>query len=293
MDRQPTSVGPKVPFPIVGVGASAGGLEALTQLLAELPPDTGMAFVLIQHLAPRHPSLLADALARATTMVVGQAKDGERVVPDRVYVIPPDADVAIRAGVLTLVTRKTEARKLHLPVDYFLTSLAEELGKQAIGVVLSGTASDGTEGLRAIKREEGITFAQEPKSAKFDGMPRSAIDAGLVDYVLPVPEIARELLRLSRHPYVSGPSSRPSASDDRILDEIFELVRKALGVDFGEYKAPSLQRRLARRMALLRIESLRDYLALLHDHPEEAGRLYEEVLIHVTSFFGIRTSSRT
>ena len=285
MDRQPTSVGPNVPFPIVGVGASAGGLEALTQLLAELPPDTGMAFVLIQHLAPRHPSLLADALARATTMVVGQAKDGERVVPDRVYVIPPDADVAIRAGVLTLVTRKTEARKLHLPVDYFLASLAEELGKQAIGVVLSGTASDGTEGLRAIKREGGITFAQDPKSAKFDGMPRSAIEAGVVDYVLPAPGIARELHRLSRHPYVSAASSPPSASDDRVLDEIFALVRNALGVDFGEYKAPSLKRRLARRMALLRIERLRDYLALLRDQPEEAVSLYEEVLIHVTSFF--------
>ncbi|HET6984428.1 MAG TPA: CheR family methyltransferase, partial [Myxococcaceae bacterium] len=186
---------------------------------------------------------------------------------------------------LTLMTRKAEARKLHLPVDYFLASLAEELGKQAIGVVLSGTASDGTEGLRAIKREDGITFAQDPTSARFDGMPRSAIGAGVVDYVLPVSEIARELHRLSRHPYVSGAASRPSAGDDRVLDEIFGLVRKALGVDFGEYKAPSLQRRLARRMALLRIESLRDYLALLRDHPEEAGRLYEEVLIHVTSFF--------
>ncbi len=283
--RRPSSVAPTVQFPIVGVGASAGGLEALTQLLAELPPDTGMAFVLIQHLAPTHPSFLADALARATKMVVGQAKDGERVVPDHVYVIPPDADVAIRSGVLTLVTRKTEARKLHLPVDYFLASLAEDLGKQAIGVVLSGMASDGTEGLRAIKREEGITFAQDPESAKFDGMPRSAIDAGVVDYVLPVPEIACEIQRLSRHPYVSGAASRPFASDDRVLEEIFGLVRKALGVNLGEYKAPSLRRRLARRMALLRIESLRDYLALLRDQPEEAGHLFHEVLIHVTSFF--------
>ncbi len=283
--RKSTSIRPNVPFPVVGVGASAGGLEALTQLLAELPSDTGMAFVVIQHLDPTHPSFLADALARATKMVVGQAKDGERVVPDRVYVIPPDADVAIRSGVLRLVTRKTEARKLHLPVDYFLASLAEELGKQAIGVVLSGTGSDGTEGLRAIKREDGITFAQDPKSAKFDGMPRSAIEAGVVDYVSPVPEIARELHRLSRHPYLSGAASRPSASDDNAVNEIFGLVRSALGVDFGEYKASSLQRRLARRMALLRIENLRDYLALLRDHPEEAGRLYEEVLIHVTSFF--------
>jgi two-component system, chemotaxis family, CheB/CheR fusion protein len=285
VDRQPTSVGPNVPFPIVGVGASAGGLEALAQLLAELPSDTGMAFVLIQHLAPTHPSLLAEALAKATKMRVGQAKDGERVLPDHVYVIPPDADVAFRSGVLRLVTRQTHARKLHLPVDSFLASIAEALGKQAIGVVLSGTGSDGTEGLRAIKRGDGITFAQDPKSAKFDGMPRSAIDAGVVDYVVTVSGIARELHRLSRHPYVSGASSPRSASDDLILDEIFGLVRNALGVDFGEYKAPSLQRRLARRMALLRIERLRDYLALLRGHPEEAGFLYEEVLIHVTSFF--------
>jgi two-component system CheB/CheR fusion protein len=285
VDRQPTSVGPNVPFPIVGVGASAGGLEALAQLLAELPSDTGMAFVLIQHLAPTHPSLLAEALAKATKMRVGQAKDGERVLPDHVYVIPPDADVAFRSGVLRLVTRQTHARKLHLPVDSFLASIAEALGKQAIGVVLSGTGSDGTEGLRAIKRGDGITFAQDPKSAKFDGMPRSAIDAGVVDYVVTVSGIARELHRLSRHPYVSGASSPRSAGDDLILDEIFGLVRNALGVDFGEYKAPSLQRRLARRMALLRIERLRDYLALLRGHPEEAGFLYEEVLIHVTSFF--------
>jgi len=283
--RRPISDAPKEPFPIVGVGASAGGLEALTLLLTELPADTGMAFVLIQHLDPTHPSLLANALARATKMPVAQAKDGERVVPDRVYVIPPDADVAIRSGVLTLLTRKVEAGKLHLPVDYFLSSLAKELGRHAIGVVLSGTGSDGTEGLRVIKREDGITFAQDPKSAKFDGMPRSAIEARVVDYVLPVRELARELRRLSLHPYVSSGSPRPSASDDRVVEEIFDVVWKALGVNFGEYKVPSLRRRLARRMALLRIESLDEYLALLREHPQEAARLYEEVLIHVTSFF--------
>ncbi len=273
VDKQPTSVGPNVPFPIVGVGASAGGLEALTQLLAELPSDTGMAFVLIQHLDPTHPSLLADALAKATTMMVGQAKDGERVVPDHVYVIPPDADVAIRAGVLTLVTRKAEARKLHLPVDYFLASLAEELGKQAIGVVLSGTASDGTEGLRAIKRRRRDHLRAGSRSRRSSTACRAARSMRASSTtVLPVPELARELHRLSRHPYVSAASSPPSASDDRVLDEIFDLVRNALGVDFGEYKAPSLQRRLARRMALLRIERLRDYLALLRDHPEEAAQ---------------------
>ena len=186
-------------------------------------------------------------------MAVSQAEDGTRVEPNHVYVIPPDADIAIRSGGLTLVPRTTDARKPHLPVDFFLALSPRSCGSHAIGVVLSGTRSDGTEGLRAIKAEDGITFAQDPESAKFGGMPRSAIDAGVVDYVSPIPELARELVRLSRHPYVRGRPSRPSrpATTDAV-DEIFGLVRNAVGVDFGEYKAPTVERRLARRMALLR-----------------------------------------
>ena len=276
---------PDTSFPIVGIGASAGGLEAFSQLLKHLPSDSGMAFVLIQHLDPTHPSLLCEALAGTTEMTVRQAEDGALMEPDHVYVIPPRADIAVRGGRLTLRPRPTDGHEPHLPVDGFLRALAAERGRQAIGVVLSGTASDGTEGLRAIKAEDGITFAQEPGSAKFGGMPRSAIQAGVVDYCLPLPDLARELVRLSRHPYVTAPEPRPEGGDDRALAEILALVRSAAGVDFTEYKAPSFERRLARRMALRRVDGLPEYLSLLRSQPEEARLLYEDLLIHVTSFF--------
>jgi chemotaxis methyl-accepting protein methylase/signal transduction histidine kinase/chemotaxis response regulator CheB len=272
-------------FPVVGVGASAGGLEAFSQLLADLPCDTGMAFVLIQHLDPRHSSLLAEALAKATKMPVGSAADGESVEPDHVYVIPPNADVGILHGHLTLLPRDDESRKPHLPIDFFFRALAADRGSHAIGVVLSGTASDGTEGLKAIKAENGITFAQDPKSAKFGGMPHSAIDAGVVDYALPLPALASALARMSRHPYLAPRPMPPRKNDRSTLDKIFVLVRNAVGVDFSEYKLPTFERRLARRMALRQVEDLPQYLALLGREPEEIRNLYEDVLIHVTSFF--------
>ena len=272
-------------FPIVGIGASAGGLEAFVQLLGELPPDTGMAFVFIQHLDPTHSSFLAEALTRATRMPVRQAADDLPIEPDHVYVIPPDADMAILHGRLTLLPRNESTRKPHLPVDFFLRALAADRGSQAIGVILSGTASDGTEGLRAIKAESGITFAQEPESAKFDGMPRSAIEGGVVDYVLLLPGIAREIVRLSRHPYVLAAGLQPPKRSDLTLNRIFVIVRNAVGVDFSEYKRPTFERRLARRMALRQVENTEDYLGLLQREPEEIGHLQEDALIHVTSFF--------
>ena len=189
------------------MGASAGGLEAFTQLLKHLPADSGMAFVLIQHLDPTHASFLPEALAKATTMAVSQPADGTPVEPNHVYVIPPDADIAMQGQLLALAPRTRDERRPHLPIDLLLRSLAAERGSHAIGVVLSGTASDGTEGLRAIKAEDGITFAQDPASAKFAGMPRSAIEAGVVDFALPIAELAAELVRLSRHPYVAARST--------------------------------------------------------------------------------------
>ena len=186
---------------------------------------------------------------------------------------------------LTLLPRKSEARKLHLPIDFFLRSLAAERGNHAIGVILSGTASDGTEGLKAIKGEDGITFAQDPQSAKFDGMPRNAIAAGAVDYSLPIPELAKELLRLSAHPYVTATKALPPKADDATLNKIYALVRNVVGVDFSEYKTPTFERRLTRRMALRKIERLPDYLELLQEDPKEVRCLYEDILIHVTSFF--------
>ncbi len=272
-------------FPIVGVGASAGGLEAFTLLLGDLPCDTGMAFVLIQHLDPTHTSFLAEALAKATKMPVSQAEDGERVEPDHVYVIPPDADIGILHGRLTLLPRHDEVRKPHLPIDFFFRALAADRGSHAIGVVLSGTASDGTEGLKAIKAENGITFAQDPTSAKFGSMPHSAINAGVVDYSLTVPALAQELARLSRHPYVAAGQTPPPKADHSTLNKIYVLVRSAVGVDFSEYKLPTFERRLARRMALRQVEDLQQYLAVLQRDPEEIRSLYEDVLIHVTSFF--------
>jgi two-component system, chemotaxis family, CheB/CheR fusion protein len=181
-------------FPIVGVGASAGGLEAFTQLLKALPSRTGMAYVLVQHLDPTHESALTELLAKATEMPVRQVTDGTLVEPNRVYVIPPNVDMIVSQGILRL-TPRTQTRGRPMPIDCFLRSLAEDQRSNAIGVILSGTASDGTLGLGAIKGEGGITFAQDEKSAKYDGMPRSAIAAGCVDFVLPPDGIAEELTR--------------------------------------------------------------------------------------------------
>ena len=272
-------------FPIVGVGASAGGLEAFTTLLRHVDPSSGIALVLIQHLDPTHASFLRDALAKTTTMPVEQAEDGMRVLPDHVYVIPPNTCLGIHRGLLTLEPRREESKGQNLPVDHFFRALAAERGSGAIGVVLSGTASDGTEGLKVIKEANGITFAQDPASAKFAGMPRSAIEAGAADFAMSVPAIARELARLSQHPYVTGPEAAPTGHDDATLKKIIAIVQRATRVDFGEYKAPTFQRRLARRMALRRVGTPKEYLAVLEQDPEEVSALYEDSLIHVTSFF--------
>ncbi len=281
----PRPAPPRCAFPIVGVGASAGGLDAFSRLLAQLPADCGMAFVLIQHLDPTHRSFLSEALGKATEMPVRQAEDGTRVEPNHVYVIPANADISIRDGCLTLVPRTGDSRKLHLPIDSFFRALADELGSRSIGVVLSGTASDGTEGLRAIKAEGGITFVQEPGSARFGGMPRSAVDAGVVDNSLPIPELAQELVRLSRHPYLAGGEMQSTGNDDTALARIVGIVKTVVGVDFGEYKGPTFARRLARRMAMRQVDDRTRYLTLLQDDPDEVRALYEDTLIHVTSFF--------
>src|SRR4051812_2437021 len=281
---QPAAPSKRASFPIVGVGASAGGLEAFTQLLKALPADTGMAFILIQHLDPAHSSFLGQALARTTSMKVLEVVSGVLVAPNHVYVIPSNADVALAGDVLKLVERCPPPEP-HLPIDSFFRSLALERGSQAIGVVLSGTASDGTEGLRAIKAEQGIALVQDPKSAKSSGMPQSAIDAGVGDYTLSVPLLAEELVRLSRHPYLTVDPELPEEADGDALNQIFALVREAVGVDYTEYKPATLRRRLARRMALRKTNSLRDYLRLLREEPDEARQLHEDVLIHVTSFF--------
>lgn len=272
-------------FPIVGVGASAGGLEAFTQFLQRLPPDTGLAFVLIQHLDRAHPSLLTEALAKATAMPVRPVEHGRRLEPNHVYVIAPNTDIAIHEGEFVVSVRPSEGPSSHLPVDFFLRSLAAELGSRAIGVILSGSASDGTDGLRAIREADGITFAQDPRSAKFASMPQSAIDARVVDYTLDIASLADELVRLSHHPYVQPHEPEARDTDEHLRDELFARVRSAIGVDFSEFKPSTVKRRIARRIALRRVADLRSYVKLLDTEPNEIRALFEDMLIHVTSFF--------
>src|SRR5205809_1146424 len=275
-------------FPIVGVGASSGGLEAFTQLLKALGPGTGMAYVLVQHLDPSHESALTELLAKATEMPVRQVTDATPVEPNHVYVIPPNVDMIISQGILRL-TARTETRGYHMPIDRFLRSLAEDQGSNAIGVILSGTASDGTLGLAATKAEGGITFAQDEKSAKFDGMPQSAIAAGCVDFVLPPDAIGRKLERIRAHPYLAPASSSRTPElvpdGDPQLKNILHLLRMANEVDFSDYKPATVKRRILRRMALHQIGTLKDYVQLLRHHPAEVEALHEDLLIKVTSFF--------
>jgi two-component system CheB/CheR fusion protein len=286
----------QAPFPIVGIGASAGGLEAFRQLLGALPADTGMAYVLVQHLDPRHESILANLLSQSTKMPVSEVKGDVRAEPNRVYVIPPTQDIGIVDGILKLVPR-TESGRSHMPIDYFLQTLAAAQGSKGVGVVLSGTATDGTLGLKAIKAEGGIAFSQDPTSAQFDGMPRSAIAAGCVDFVLPPKGIAQELTRLGRHPYLAAakprdlsgiapaPAREEEEEDRASLDRILALMKKGSGADFGAYKKTTLRRRIARRMAVHRIGTLDAYARHLEGDASEIQALYQDCLITVTSFF--------
>ena len=275
-------------FPIVGVGASAGGLEAFRQLLRHMRTNLGMGIVLVQHLAPKYDSALADLLSRFTKLPVSEVKDGIAVEPNHVYVIPPNCNMAILNGFLHLMPREV-TQGHHLPIDYFLRSLAVDRGERAIGVILSGTASDGTLGLKAIKAQGGITFAQDEKSAKYSGMPHSAVAAGYVDFVLPPSGIARELERIRRHPYVTqakpGEALEVLSEGENQLSRIFVLLRNLSGVNFAFYKPTTIQRRVRRRMLVHRIEKLRDYFKFLQEDHAELEALYQDILIHVTGFF--------
>jgi two-component system CheB/CheR fusion protein len=275
-------------FPIVGIGASAGGLEAFKELLAALPEKNGMAYVLIPHLDPTHQSVLTEILSRSTRIPIAEVTDGTHVAPDHIYVIPPNRTMGIMGGKLVLVERDS-VRPPHLPIDYFLESLANDAGDRAIGIVLSGTASDGTKGCIAIKIAGGITFAQDQKSAKYYDMPQNAIRGGSVDFVLPPKEIARQLTRIRRH--VEG-SHLPAESLNLDVtgpvqesESLFALLQQAMGVDFRHYKQSTLQRRIKRRMVLHHLPRLRDYLRYIEGNPAEVDALYRDLLIHVTEFF--------
>ncbi|MEH2014565.1 chemotaxis protein CheB [Nostoc sp.] len=275
-------------FPIVGIAASAGGLEAFTQLLKHMLTDTGMAFVLIQHLDPDHKSLLSEILARVTQMPVKEVQSGVTVEPNQVYIIPPNTKMILSAGVLQLTPREKVHGK-YMPADAFFSSLAAEQGRKAIAVVLSGADGDGSLGLKAIKAAGGVTFAQCEDTAKFDSMPNTAVATGNVDFVLPPGKIAEELANLSRNPFISDsqalitPEKLPELGN--ALATIFALLRSAFGVDFSHYKPNTLDRRIQRRMLLYKLERLEDYAQYLQENPAEVKALYEEILIHVTYFF--------
>jgi two-component system, chemotaxis family, CheB/CheR fusion protein len=250
-------------FAVVGIGASAGGLEAYGELLRSLPPDTGLAFVLVQHLDPSHASMLTALLARTSPMPVHEVRDGVRFAPNCVYVIPPNTVLAIDDGALRLSPRP-DTRGAPMPIDYFFRSLAEHLGSMAIGVVLSGTGTDGAAGLAEIKTKGGVTFAQDEQTATYSGMPRAAVQAGAVDFVLAPAAIAWELTRIARFPgtFRDAASEASSRLDERGADlrRLLSMVKQATGADLSFYKPPTLLRRLARRMLVRNVATLDAYV---------------------------------
>ena len=281
-DVHDDSDGAAMSLPIVGIGASAGGLEAFQQLFRTLPADSGAGFVVIQHLAAARPSMLAEILARATPMPVVEVQDEPLVEPNHVYVIPPDRDMTVAGGRLRLRPRKKEGA-VYRPIDQFFRSLAADSGQNAIGVVLSGTGTDGTLGLQEIKAEGGITFAQDA-TAQHDGMPRSAIASGSVDFVLSPDEIAAEIVRVIQY---AAPDRAPAGNEEAraALATIIETLRAGTGVDFTGYKGSTLHRRITRRMVLQKLDRLSHYASLIAKSPNEVEALYQDILISVTSFF--------
>jgi two-component system CheB/CheR fusion protein len=273
---------------VVALGASAGGLEALQTFFSCMPADSGLAFVVIQHLSPDFKSLMDELLSRHTSMAIHRVENGMKVEPNSVYLIPPKKDMTLSQGALLLADRAI-ARPLDLPIDIFFRSLAQDSGDRAVAVVLSGTGSDGSRGVRAIREANGLVIVQSPESAKFDGMPRSAIAAGAADLVLP-PEAMPDMIQQ----YAQDPLSVRGGDEAELLKvmqdddgtaAVFLLLKRHYGIDFNHYKPTTVGRRLARRMAIRQINSLSDYLSYLSTTPEELNALYKDLLIGVTSFF--------
>src|SRR5215471_10561193 len=271
-------------FPMIAIGASAGGLEAFSKLLRALPPEPGLALIFIPHLDPTHESAMVELLSRTTPLPVYQVVEGMKVIRNAVYVLPPNSDMRISDGVLHLAQREP-GRRQHMPIDTFFKSLAEDQLSNAVGVILSGTANDGTLGLASIRDASGITFAQDSESAKYDGMPNSAIAAGVVDYVLSPERIAQQLTQVHVPPTQDDSGKDAFDGKDTLMKDIFRLLKHFSKVDFIDYKVATIQRRILRRMNINRVSELRDYVKLLHRNPQEIEALYRDVLINVTSFF--------
>jgi two-component system CheB/CheR fusion protein len=275
-------------FPIVGIGASAGGLAAFEAFFSGMPAltDPDMAFVLVQHLDPNHKSILTDLIRRYTRMEVFEVEDGMTVRPNCTYIIPPNHDMAFLNGTLQLMD-PAAPRGQRLPIDFFFRSLAQDQRERAIGIILSGTGSDGTLGVRAIKGEGGMVMAQNPASTEYDGMPRSAIATGLVDYELlpaemPAQIIAYAARALGRFPQV-GAIQPPKA--ENALKKVFILLRPQTGHDFFQYKLSTIHRRIERRMVVNKIETMDGYVQYIQQTPAEVEALFRDLLIGVTSFF--------
>jgi two-component system, chemotaxis family, CheB/CheR fusion protein len=272
-------------FPIVGIGASAGGLEALDLFLRNVPADSGIAFVVVQHLEPTQKDFMVELLQRATAMKVIQVRD--RTIVDRscVYVIPPNKEMSILHGVLHLLDR-LKPHGLHLPIDFFFRSLADDRQERSVGVILSGMGSDGTQGLRTIKEKGGATFVQELTSAKCDGMPRSAIEAGLADIVAPVEALPGRIISYLNHAPLVAKSGLDQADKARSgLEKVLILLRDQTGHDFSLYKSIAVYRRIERRMGIHQIDKIATYVRFLQENPQEVRLLFKELLIGVTSFF--------
>lgn len=278
-------------FPIVGIGASAGGLKAFEQFFSGMPKNTmpDMAFILVQHLAPDHKSLLTEIIKRYTNMKVYEVENGMFVHINSVYIIPPNYDMSFENGIL-LLTNPTAPHGLRTPIDFFFRSLEKEQHHPIVGIILSGTGSDGTLGIRAIKAEGGLVIAQNPSSCEFDGMPLSAIQTGAVDYQLPPVEMPSKIINYINHINLgfglkNGPSITSNSETDNFLKKIFILLHSHLGHDFSQYKPNTIFRRIERRMAVHHIESLKKYLLFLEEKPDEVQALFQDMLIGVTNFF--------
>jgi two-component system CheB/CheR fusion protein len=284
-EEPPLRTDPSDSFPIVGIGASAGGLEALELFFRQVPAESGMAFVVISHLDPTRKGIMPELLQRVTSMSVIQAADNLKVAPDHVYVIPPNTDLSFMNGGLHLCAPEM-AHGLRLPIDFFLRSLAADRQELAIGVILSGMGSDGTLGLRAIKEHAGLTLAQDPASAKFDGMPRSVIDAGVVDIIAPADQLPERIIGYLRHaPLATAGEPDTEARARSSLDKILLLLRVQTGHDFFLYKKSTLYRRIERRMSIHQIERISAYAHFMRENPAEVDLLFKELLIGVTNFF--------
>ncbi len=271
---------------IVGIGTSAGGLEALEKFFSSAPPLTGLAFVVIQHLSPDYKSHMVQLLSKYTPLSVFEAEDGMPVETNSIYLLPRRKNMTIFKGKLYTVDYNRSHGGLNLPIDIFFESLAHDQGERSVGIILSGTGSDGTRGIRAIKEQGGLVIAQDD-SAKFDGMPRSAISTRLVDYILPPEKIAITLLKYIKHPSLAadGIFEVPIPVHDNQLAKLFAVVQASTGVDFTDYKPNTILRRIERRMTVNQIENLNDYVTVLQDSPDESRTLYKEFLIGVTRFF--------